>query len=93
MGLGLGYAGRTDRDLSQWNHHTRLMYWNQLCLTTLIMYIDLFKRPARVSQTLHILPNAQPGLDKCRHEIGEDWIGCPSLSLKGISGFGGVIMY
>jgi hypothetical protein len=37
MGLGPGDAGRTDRDLSQWNYHTRLMYQNQLCLTTLIM--------------------------------------------------------
>jgi hypothetical protein len=37
MGLGPGDAGRTDRDLSQWNYHARLMYRNQLCLTTLIM--------------------------------------------------------
>jgi hypothetical protein len=38
MGLGPGDAGRTDRDLSQWNYHTmRLMYRDQLCLTTLIM--------------------------------------------------------
>jgi hypothetical protein len=37
-------------DLSQWNQHTRLMYRNQLCLTTLIMK-DLYRsgrhRPAR----------------------------------------------
>jgi hypothetical protein len=26
MGLGPGDAVRTDRDLSQWNQHTRLMY-------------------------------------------------------------------
>jgi hypothetical protein len=38
-GLGPGDAGRTDRDLSQWNYHTRLMYRNQLCLTTLIMLV------------------------------------------------------
>jgi hypothetical protein len=38
MGLGPGDAGRTDRDLSQWNYHTRLMYRNQLCLTTHLRY-------------------------------------------------------
>jgi hypothetical protein len=40
MGLGPGGpgdAGRTDRDLSEWNDHTRLMHRNQLCLTTLIL--------------------------------------------------------
>jgi hypothetical protein len=37
MGLGPGDAGRTVRDLSQWNYHTRLVYRNQLCMTTLIM--------------------------------------------------------
>jgi hypothetical protein len=52
MGLGPGDAGRTDGELSQWNYHTRLMYRNQLCLTTLIMK-DLYRsgpgphRPAR----------------------------------------------
>jgi hypothetical protein len=30
--MGPGDACRTDRDLSQWNLHTRLMYRNQLCL-------------------------------------------------------------
>jgi hypothetical protein len=42
VGLGPGDdADRTDRDLSQWNYHTRLMYRNQLCLTTLIMVMKL----------------------------------------------------
>jgi len=36
-GLGPGDAGRTERDLSQWNQRTRFMCLRQLCLTTLIM--------------------------------------------------------
>jgi hypothetical protein len=75
MGLGPGDAGRTDRDLSKWNHHdhrgTRLMYRNQLYLR------ELLKDGTEVQLASFCLADAE-----LRHLTGADDPAFAALNLK-----------